>query len=90
MSVTEQLTLELQPPFVVRRRPSLAFWHPMTGELDRKYLRVCSVYRLLRRKKIGKARAMELLAQKHNPKEMMLLKGTVELWASGPIKDMAA
>lgn len=88
-AAAEQLDLILEPP-APRRRPSLAYWHPITGDLDRKYLRVCSVYRLLRRKKIGKARAMELLAQKHTPKEMTVLKGTVEQWSVGPIKDMAA
>lgn len=80
-----QLSLDLE----TRRRPCLAFWNPMTGELDRKYLRVCAVYRLLKRRKIGKKDAMKLLADKHTASEMKILKGTVEGWASGPIKNMA-
>lgn len=71
-----------------RRRPSLSFWHPMTGELDRKYLRVCAVYRLLIRKRIGRARATELLAERHSPTEMKSLQGTVDLWKMWPIKEM--
>lgn len=57
------------------------------GSLDRKYLRVCSVYRLLRKKIINKSRALELLAQRHSPTEMKTLRGTVELWLSGPLAD---
>lgn len=71
-------------------RPCLAYWHPITGALDRKYLRVAAVYRLLRKGIIGRARAMELLAQRHTPAEMRTLRGTVELWAAGPLKGMAA
>lgn len=56
--------------------------------LDRKYLRVCAVYRLLKRHVIGQARALELLAQRHAPKEMQTLRGTVSLWRAHPIKDM--
>lgn len=62
------------------KRPCLSFWDTFTGALDRKYLRVCAVYRLLRHHKIGAARALELLAQRHSPKEMKVLRATVSLW----------
>lgn len=58
------------------------------GSLDRKYLRVCAVYRLLKRQIIGQARAMELLAQRHTVSEMKQLRGTVELWRAHPLKEM--
>lgn len=54
--------------------------------LDRKYLRVCAVYRLMKRGVVGKARAIELLAQKHSPAEMRTLRATVELWIANPFK----
>ena len=56
--------------------------------LDCKYLRVCAVYRLLRKQVIGRARALELLAARHSAKEMKILRGTVELWQDGPLKNM--
>lgn len=56
------------------------------GSLDRKYLRVCLVYRLMRKGIVGKARALELLSQRHNPREMRALMGTVEMWLAGPLK----
>jgi len=55
--------------------------------LDRKYLRVCSVYRLLKKGKVDKARAIELLALRHSPNEMATLRGTVDLWLAGPLRD---
>jgi hypothetical protein len=58
------------------------------GSLDGKYLRVCAVYRLLKKKIIGQARALELLAQKHSETEMRALRGTVDLWRQHPIKEM--
>ncbi len=58
------------------------------GSLDRKYLRVCAVYRLLRKQIIGQARALELLAQRHTAKEMETLKGTVGLWRAHPLPEM--
>jgi hypothetical protein len=54
--------------------------------LDRKFLRVCAVYRLLKKRVIGRARAIELLAQRHTPREMKTLRATVSLW---PIPDVA-
>lgn len=56
--------------------------------LDRKYLRVCAVYRLLRKQIIGQARALELLAQKHTAAEMKILRGAVELWRAHPLPGM--
>jgi hypothetical protein len=60
------------------------------GSLDLKYLRVCSVYKLLKRGSIGQARALELLAQRHSAAEMKILKGTVQLWKAHPIPNMLA
>jgi len=62
------------------------FW--VNGFYDRKYLRVCACYRLLKRGTIGKARALELLAKVHTSGEMNTLRATVEMWKAGPIKDM--
>lgn len=58
------------------------------GSLDRKYLRVCAVYRLLKKQVIGQARALELLAQKHSASEIATLRGTVQLWRAHPIPNM--
>ena len=58
------------------------------GRLDKKYLRVCAVYRLLKRHVIGKAEGLRLLAQRHTEREMKNLCGTVDLWHAHPIKDM--
>ena len=60
------------------------------GSLDKKYLRVCAVYRLLRKQVIGQARALELLAQRHSAKEMATLRGTVELWRAHPLPNLLA
>lgn len=56
------------------------------GTWDRKLMRVNSVYRLLRQGRIGFARALELLAQRHTPKEMKTLRGTVEGWREFPLR----
>lgn len=56
--------------------------------LNRKFLRVCTVYRLLKRQIIGKSRALELLAERHTGKEMKILRATVDLWQAQPIKNM--
>lgn len=58
------------------------------GGLDRKYLRVCAVYRLLKAGRIGAARAVELLAQRHTEAEMKSLRGTLDLWRAGQIRNM--
>jgi hypothetical protein len=54
------------------------------GRLDRRYLRVAACYRLLRRGRIGKARAMELLGLRG----VTHARALVELWKAGPIRDM--
>jgi hypothetical protein len=51
--------------------------------LDKVYLRTCVVYRLLKRERIGKARAAQLL-KVSNPLRL------IELWQSGPLKNMKA
>lgn len=57
-----------------------------TGKLDRQYLRICAVYRLLMRNQaIGKDRAIELLAQCKVEKPVRL----VELWLANPIQKFA-
>lgn len=58
------------------------------GSLDRKYLRVCAVYRLLSKQLIGKARAIELLAERHSTQEMRSLRGTVDLWLTHPLNNL--
>lgn len=65
-----------------------AFRDVWTRELDKKYMRVCSVHRLLQRGRIGFARAIQLLAQRHTKSEMKLLRGTVELWRGNHLKEM--
>lgn len=49
------------------------------GSLDRQFLRVCTVYRLLIRQRIGKARAVELLEQR----KVKLPKALIGFWLSG-------
>lgn len=51
------------------------------GSLDRKYLRVCAVYRLMDRKGLGKDRAIELLQARKIPSA----RAVVELWLQGPL-----
>ena len=83
MSDTQtELPLEVPP-----EAPRLYFdaYHPRpSGALNREYLRICAVYRLLKRKHIGKAIACELLARRNveNPARL------VALWRSCPIPDM--
>jgi hypothetical protein len=60
------------------------------GSLDKKYLRVCVVYRLLKNQHITKPIALRLLAQRHTAREMKTLRATVELWLSGPLKHLAS
>lgn len=56
------------------------FRQTFDGSLDRKFLRVSAVYRLMRKGIIGKVRALELLAQRHTQAEMKTLRATVDLW----------
>jgi hypothetical protein len=51
--------------------------------LDRIYLRTCAIYRLLRQRRIGVARAEQLLLCPAH-----LRRALVELWRSGPLPDM--
>lgn len=60
------------------------FWDRKTGKLDRAYLRTCVLSRLLKRKKIGQTRAIELAKEYHKDG----LRGTIELWKEYHIKDM--
>lgn len=60
----------------------------LDGSLDKKYLRVCSVYKLLKKHKIGKSLALELLSKRHTASEMRSLQGTVEIWRAYPLKYM--
>lgn len=69
-----------------RKAPSLYDFR--TGKWNHKGLRISAVYRLLRKQIIGKNRALELLAEKHTPAEMKILRGTVEHWHAYPIKHM--
>lgn len=56
------------------------FRHTPDGSLDRQYLRICAVYRLLKRGQItSKARAVELLAER----KVKTARATVEVWMTG-------
>jgi hypothetical protein len=61
--------------------------------LDRVYLRTCAIYRLLKSKRIGQAQALELQGRRfrcwtYRPVSKDYLTPTIEIWKSGPIKDM--
>lgn len=60
------------------------FHHTPDGSLDRQFLRVCAVHRLLARRRIGKSRALELLAQRRVSHHVAL----VELWRGNHMRDM--
>ena len=47
------------------------------GSLDKQYLRLCAVYRLMKAGKIAKGRAIQLLEQRHVTKA----RQTVECWS---------
>ena len=66
---------------------SAFYW---SGKLDRRYLRTCAVYRLLKLGKIGQAEAGQIANRKirGEPRQPDYLKGTIEIWKSGPLKDM--
>ena len=55
-----------------------------TGAWNHEYLRICVVYRLLKKQRIGKARACELLADRKvdQPKRL------VEMWCANPFKNL--
>ena len=71
---------------LARMAPS--FYDFQTGKWNHKHFRVRSVYRLLRAKRIGKARALELLAKRHCAKELRALNSTIDGWKEFAIKDM--
>lgn len=57
----------------------------VNGQLDRKFLRVSAVYRLLKNGTITtKERAVELLDQRRVEKS----RATVEVWLGGPLKHL--
>lgn len=60
------------------------------GSLDREYLRVCAAYRLTRIHNLSKAECLALTNRKirHCRKDPDWLKGTVEIWFSGPFKEI--
>lgn len=58
----------------------------LDGSLDRQYLRVCAVYRLLKKQIIDKVRAVELLEQRKVPKALAV----VELWLANPKRSIVA
>lgn len=60
-----------------------AFRHTPNGSLDRPYLRVCAVYRLMRQRRIDKPRAIELLKARRVPHAQAL----VELWLAGALSE---
>lgn len=55
------------------------------GSLDRQYLRISAVYRLMDRRGLTKERAIELLTERQVSKARAL----VELWLSGPFRRRA-
>ena len=62
------------------------FRHRHDGKLDRQYLRICAVYRLLKRGQItSKARAVELLKQRR----VAVPRATVEMWLAHPLKSVS-
>lgn len=56
--------------------------------LDRQFLRTSAVHRLLRKKRIGFARALELLAERNPKSQMPIMKACVEQWRANHLKDM--
>lgn len=61
------------------------------GSLDREYLRTSAIYRLLKRRKIDRARAIELQSHRYangkgSPRDGYLTK-TIDMWLSGPLSE---
>ncbi len=50
------------------------------GRLDKRYLRMCAAYRLVKRGRIGKDRALALIMERHSPAEEPGMKICVGLW----------
>lgn len=53
------------------------FRHAKDGSLDRQYLRICAVYKLMKSERISKDRAIQLLEQRNVSKALQ----TVEIWS---------
>ena len=66
--------------FIWRAKPTSAFRHTRDRTLDRDYLRLCAVYRMLKHKRLGFAAACKLV----KPNQ----RGTVELWRANSLKEM--
>lgn len=62
-----------------------AYRHTPDGSLDKQYLRICAVHKLLDRGLVGKDRAIDLLAQRKVTKPGRL----VELWLANPRKEFS-
>jgi len=57
--------------------------------LDRPYLRTCAIYRLLKNGRIrSRARALELLEQRHGKHENRHLDALISIWLNGPLKHL--
>lgn len=56
------------------------------GALDRKYLRTCAAYRLLKQSRIDARRAIDIL----NERNVLNARQTVELWLAWPLRKLGA
>lgn len=65
-----------------------AFRMTPDGSLDRRYMRACAIWRLLKNGHIDKAKARELAAQpiRGEYKISGWLNNTIEIWLNGPLK----
>ena len=66
---------------------SAFYW---SGKLDRRYLRTCAVYKMLKSGRIGQSDANEIANRKirGEPRQADYLRGTIEMWKGGPLKEM--
>ena len=66
---------------------SAFYW---SGKLDRQYLRTCAVYRMLKHNRIGQAEANEIANRRIRGVgwHENYLRGTIEIWKAGPLKEM--
>lgn len=61
--------------------------------LDREYLRVCAVYRLLKSGRINKGQAIEISQRRIRGsyrKPQGWLEATIEIWLGGPLRHLNA
>ncbi len=68
-----------------RRGDRNMFRNVMTGKLNKEYLRICAVYKLLKSQRVGRARACELLAARR----VECPKRLVEMWCNHPLKHLS-